>query len=60
LLSFGGWDKCVFKRRPPVFFGTRPIGEQRRFEIGLWQNGPAIHPNEFHYLTSFVHLSDFE
>jgi hypothetical protein len=33
---------------PPVFFGTRSIGEQRRFEIGLWQNGPAIHPNEFH------------
>ena len=40
-----GWDKCVMRRNRPVFLGTRPTGEHRRFEIGLCWKGPAILPN---------------
>jgi hypothetical protein len=40
----GGYDKCVIRRHPDVFFGTKPTGEHLKFEIGLKLNGPAIQP----------------
>lgn len=40
----GGYDRCVIRRHPDVFFGTKPIGEHLKFEIGLKLNGPAIQP----------------
>ena len=43
-LSNDGWDKWVISLNPPVFFGTKSMGEHLRFEIGQIWNGPATRP----------------
>jgi hypothetical protein len=41
-LPFIGDDKFVITRIPPVFLGTSPMGDTLKFEIGRYENGPAI------------------
>lgn len=62
----GGYDKCVIRRHPDVFFGTKPIGEHLKFEIGLKLNSPAIlqflsHFQPFQYLRFYFvkHILNF-
>lgn len=49
MLEPSGYDKWVIKRQPELLFGTKPIGDVCKFEMGRLENGPNILPK----LTSF-------
>ena len=39
-----GAERLQIQRQPPCFFGTAPIGLQRKFDIGGVSKGPMILP----------------
>jgi hypothetical protein len=49
----------VINLKPPVLFGTMPMGEHLKLDMGLVKNGSAMRPQYISFMTFSQAISGF-